>query len=184
MTEKEKMISGKLYLGFDSELVEARLKAKRLYDEFNRTAADDLTKRQALIKKLFGSAGKDCHIEPSFKCDYGFNIHVGTNFYANFDCVFLDVCKISIGNNCLVAPSVHIYTATHPLVKEQRIAMLESGKPVIVGDDCWIGGGAIINPGVTLGDNVVVASGSVVTKSFGDNVLIGGNPAKVIKALR
>jgi len=105
------------------------------------------------------------------------------NFYANFDCVFLDVYEIKIGDNCLVAPGVHIYTATHPLDRKQRIAMLESGKPVAIGNDCWIGDGAIINPGVTLGNNVVIASGSVVTKSFGDNALIGGNPVKVIKKL-
>jgi len=184
MAEKEKMLKGELYLGFDPELVEARLAAKRLYNEFNATAADEVEKRSMLIKKLFGKTGKDFHIEPSFKCDYRFNIHVGNNFYANFDCVFLDVCKINIGDNCLVAPGVHIYTATHPLDRTQRIAMLESGKPVTIGNDCWIGGGAIINPGVKLGNNVVVASGSVVTKSFGDNVLVGGNPAKMIKELK
>ena len=183
MSEKEKMLAGEFYLASDPELVNARLTAKGLYNQFNLTKASELEERKAIIKSLFGRVGKDFHVEPTFKCDYGFNIFVGENFYANFDCIFLDVCKITIGNNCLIAPGVHIYTATHPLDRVQRVAMLESGKPVTIGDDCWIGGGAIINPGVTLGNNVVVASGSVVTKSFGNNVLIGGNPARVIRVL-
>ena len=183
MSEKEKMLAGEFYLASDPELVNARLAAKDLYNQFNLTKASELEERKTIIESLFGRVGKDFHVEPTFKCDYGFNIFVGENFYANFDCVFLDVCKITIGNNCLIAPGVHIYTATHPLDRAQRVAMLESGKPVTIGDDCWIGGGAIINPSVTLGSNVVVASGSVVTKSFGNNVLIGGNPARVIKEL-
>lgn len=137
------------------------------------------------MKELLGSCFDDVYIEPIFNCDYGKNIHVGDHFYANYNCVFLDVCEIRFGNNCLVAPQVGIYTATHPLDPVERCKLgNELGKPVTIGDNCWIGGHATINPGVTLGNNVVVASGAVVTKSFGDNVVIGGNPAKIIKEIK
>lgn len=137
-----------------------------------------------LLKELFGSTGETIYIEPSFRCNYGYNIHVGENFYANFNCVILDVCEISIGDNCFIAPGVHIYTATHPLNAKERISGLEYGKPVTIGNNVWIGGGSIINPGVQVGDNVVIGSGSVVTKDVPDNVVIGGNPARIIKEIK
>ncbi|MBP1970122.1 maltose O-acetyltransferase [Virgibacillus natechei] len=139
------------------------------------------TRRTEIVKELFGTTGESIFIEPNFRCDYGYNIHVGDNFYANFNCVFLDVCEIRIGDNCFIAPGVHIYTATHPLDPYVRKSGIESGKPVIMGDNVWIGGGAIINPGIHVGDNVVIGSGAVVTKNVPDNVVVGGNPAKVIK---
>jgi maltose O-acetyltransferase len=108
---------------------------------------------------------------------------VGDNFYANFDCVILDVAEVRIGKNCMVAPQVGIYTATHPIDPVLRNAGKELGRPIGIGDNCWIGGHAVINPGVTLGNNVVVASGAVVTKSFGDNVVLAGNPARVVKEI-
>jgi len=123
------------------------------------------------------------HVEQDFRCDYGKNIHVGDNFYANFGCVILDVCPVRIGKNCFLAPNVGIYTATHPIRAEERYLGLEYGAPITIGDNCWIGGNSVINPGVTLGNNVVVGSGSVVTKSFGDNVVIAGNPARIIREL-
>jgi maltose O-acetyltransferase len=110
-------------------------------------------------------------------------MQLGENFFANFNCVILDAAKVTIGDNCMIAPQVGLYTATHPLDPVQRATGIEFAKPITIGDNCWIGGMAVINPGVTLGDNVVVASGAVVTKSFGDNVVIGGNPAKVIKEI-
>jgi len=183
MTEKEKMIAGELYDGADAELVALRARARLLFEKYNSTSIAEPELRRELIKQLFSGTGDKYYIEPNFKCDYGFNITVGENFYANFDCVFLDGCKITIGDNCFVAPQVAIYTATHPLDPAVRNTGLEYGKPVTIGNSCWIGGHATINPGVSLGNNVVVASGSVVTKSFGDNVVIGGNPAKIIKAL-
>ncbi|WP_088071078.1 maltose O-acetyltransferase [Gottfriedia luciferensis] len=184
MTEKEKMISGELYLAGDPQLVEDRINARRLTREYNVTIETDSTKRENLLKQLFGSTGNSIYIEPTFRCDYGYNIHVGENFYANFDCVILDVCPVHIGVNCFMAPGVHIYTATHPLDPVERASGAEFGKPVTIGDNVWIGGRAIINPGVKIGNNVVIASGAVVTKDVPDNVVVGGNPAKIIKDIK
>jgi maltose O-acetyltransferase len=180
-SEKEKMLSGELYNPADPILVEERLNARRLTRLFNETLETETNKRTEILKELFGSTGETINIEPSLRCDYGYNIHVGENFFANFECVFLDVCEIRIGDNCMIAPGVHIYTATHPINAHERITFLEYGKPVTIGGNVWIGGKAVINPGVTIGNNVVIASGAVVTKDIPDNVVVGGNPAKVIK---
>lgn len=142
-----------------------------------------MEKRVSIIRQLFGGTGETVLIETGFRCDYGWNIFVGENFFMNFDCVILDVCKVRFGDNCMVGPQVGIYTATHPVNSELRKKMLEFGSPITIGHNCWIGGMACINPGITLGSNVVVAAGAVVTKSFGDNVVIGGNPARVISSL-
>ena len=181
---KEKMLNGERYNAADTELVKDRLNARRLTRLFNQTLETEESKRTELLKELFGSTGKNPYIEPTFRCDYGYNIHVGENFYANFDCVFLDVCEIRIGDNCFIAPGVHIYTATHLLNPNKRILGGGYGKPVNIGDNVWIGGGAIINPGVKIGNNAVIGSGSVVTKDVPDNVVVGGNPAKIIKKVK
>ncbi|MFJ5758689.1 sugar O-acetyltransferase [Neobacillus sp. NPDC093182] len=183
-TKKEKMIAGDLYDPADIELLQGRLNARGLTRLYNQTIETDDEKRTALLKELFGSTGKNIYIEPTIRCDYGYNIHVGENFYANFDCVFLDVCEIRIGDNCFIAPGVHIYTATHPLDPNERISGKEYGKPVTIGHNVWIGGRAVINPGVNIGNNVVIASGAVVTKDVPDNVVAGGNPAKIIKSIQ
>jgi len=183
MSERTKMLAGYLYNPSDDELVQMRLNARLMTEKLNQTSIVDLQVRTKLLKSLFGSTGKNIHIESMFHCDYGANIHVGENFYVNFACVILDVAEVRIGNNCMIAPQVGIYTATHPLDPVERNSGLELAKPITIGDNCWIGGQATINPGVTLGDNVVVASGSVVTKSFGSNIVIAGNPAKVIKEI-
>lgn len=177
------MMNGELYNAADQQLLSERKNARRLTRLFNESLEIDDNKRTELIKELFGSTGENFFIEPTFRCDYGYNIHVGENFYANFDCVFLDVCEIRIGDNCFIAPGVHIYTATHPLNANERISGAEYGVPVYIGDNVWIGGRAIINPGVKIGNNVVIASGAVVTKEVPDNVVVGGNPAKIIKNL-
>lgn len=182
-SEKEKMISGELYQAGDEVLVKERLNARRLTRLYNQTLETEDSKRTELLKELFGSTGRNLYIEPTFRCDYGYNIHVGENFYANFDCVLLDVCEIRIGDNCFIAPGVHIYTATHPLNAQERISGAEFGKSVTIGHNAWIGGRAVINPGVKIGNNVVIASGAVVTKDVPDNVVVGGNPAKVIKQI-
>jgi len=182
-TEKEKMLNGELYHAGDPELMKERLNARRLTRLFNQTLETDDNQKIELLKELFGSTGKNLYVEPTFRCDYGYNIHVGENFYANFECVFLDVCEIRIGDNCFIAPGVHIYTATHPLNADERISGAEYGKPVVIGHNVWIGGRAVINPGVKIGNNVVIASGAIVTKDVPDNVVVGGNPAKVIKQI-
>ncbi|KQO18923.1 maltose acetyltransferase domain-containing protein [Paenibacillus sp. Leaf72] len=180
-TEKEKMLAGELYLASDPQLTKDRENARKLTRLLNQTIETDYGKRVDLLKQLFGSTGEHLYIEPTFRCDYGYNIHVGNHFYVNFDCVILDVCEVRIGENCFIAPGVHIYTATHPLNPFERITGAEFGKPVTIGNNVWIGGRAVINPGVTIGDNVVIASGAVVTKDVPANAVVGGNPAKIIK---
>ncbi|KSX05650.1 maltose acetyltransferase [Enterobacter sp. K66-74] len=180
--EKQKMIAGEHYRPGDETLRADRLRARHLVYRYNHTAPDEKTERQNILAELLAqSAG--AYIEPSFRCDYGYNIYLGKNFYANFDCVMLDVCPVHIGDNCMLAPGVHIYTATHPLDAEERNSGVQFGKPVNISNNVWIGGRAVINPGVTIGDNVVVASGAVVTKDVPANVVVGGNPAKIIKTL-
>lgn len=180
--EKQKMIAGELYRPSDETLRAERLQARHLIHRYNHTAPDAKSERQALLHELLGQS-EGAYIEPTFRCDYGYNIYLGEGFYANFDCVMLDVCPIYIGDNCMLAPGVHIYTATHPLDATERNSGLELGKPVTIGHNVWIGGRAVINPGVTIGDNVVVASGAVVTKDVPANAVVGGNPAKIIKTL-
>jgi maltose O-acetyltransferase len=182
-TEREKMLAGNLYDPADAELRAMRKDARLKFEAFNKTSVTERLERTRLLKALFGSTGKRLYVEPFFACDYGSNIYLGDNFYANFGCVILDACEVRIGKNCMLGPQVGLYTATHPLDPTERSSGKEYGKPVSIGDDCWIGGRAVINPGVALGNNVVVASGAVVTKSFGGNVVLAGNPAKVIKRL-
>lgn len=180
-TEREKMLAGDLYYPSDKQLVSMRLEARDKLSLLNAVAQSEVKKRARILKDLFAKTGKRLYVESTFKCDYGRNIDVGENFYANFGCVILDAAQVTFGNDCMLGPMVGIYTATHPLDPIQRKTGIEYAKPIIFGDNCWVGGSAVINPGVTLGNNVVVASGAVVTKSFGDNVVIGGNPASIIK---
>ncbi|WP_168119865.1 maltose acetyltransferase domain-containing protein [Paenibacillus sp. HB172176] len=182
-TEKEKMLAGELYAAGDPQLIKDRENARRLTRLLNQTIETEYETRVELLKELFGTTGNHVYVEPTFRCDYGYNIHVGNHFFANFDCVILDVCEVRIGENCLLAPGVHIYTATHPLDPIERSSGAEFGKPVKIGNNVWIGGQAVINPGVTIGDNAVIASGAVVTKDVPDNVVVGGNPARVIKTI-
>lgn len=180
--EKRKMIAGELYRPADEQLHSCRVKARHLVHRYNHTAPDEKAVRAELLAELLGQEDS-AYIEPPFHCDYGFNIFVGKNFYANFDCVILDVCPVHIGDNCMLAPGVHIYTATHPLDAPTRNSGVEYGKPVTIGHNVWIGGRAVINPGVTIGDNVVVGSGSVVTKDIPANSVVAGNPARIIKTV-
>jgi maltose O-acetyltransferase len=182
-SEREKMLAGELYDASDPQLTSDRQNAQALTSWYNDTPPEATDRRQQLLGDLFGGLGEDPTVEPPFRCDYGYNIHVGDDFYANVGCVFLDVCRIDVGRNCLVGPGVHIYTATHPLDAETRTAGPEYGKPVSVGDDVWLGGRAVVNPGVSVGDRAVVASGAVVTEDVPDDVVVQGNPARVVKQL-
>ncbi len=175
------MLSGDLYDASDPTLVREREAARELTRRLNRTTETEHEARRSLVSELFGSAGEDAYVDPPFRCDYGYNVHVGDGFYANFDCVILDVRRVEIGDNCLLGPGVHIYAATHPVDAARRIEGPEYGEPVTVGDDVWLGGRAVINPGVSIGDGSVVASGAVVTRDVPDGVVVGGNPARVIR---
>ena len=182
-TEKEKMLAREMYNPADAQLVKDREYARRQVRIYNETSETEGEKRTQLLRELFGSTGENVYIEPNIKVDYGYNIFVGENFSANFDCVILDVCEVRFGDNCMLAPGVHVYTATHPLDPTERNSGKEYAKPIIFGDNVWIGGSAVINPGVSIGDNVVIASGSVVTKDVPNNIVVGGNPAKIIKKI-
>lgn len=181
LTEKQKMIQGLEYFASDKTLVHERFAARKQLDMLNAIPQDKVKQRAVLLQQLFGSTGKRLYVESTFKCDYGYNIHVGENFYANFGCVILDCAPVTIGDDCMLGPNVQIYTAAHPLDPIARKKGIEFAKSISIGNNCWIGGNAVINPGVKLGHNVVVGAGSVVTKSFEDNVVIAGNPAKVIQ---
>lgn len=182
-TQKEKMLAGKLYIANDEELRRMSNKSRDLLDQFNNTKFADFDSRREIIHKLFGKVGKNANMNKPFYCDYGVNIEVGDNFYVNFDCIILDVNKVTIGNNVMFAPRVSIYTAGHPIDKDVRNESLEFGTEVKIGNDVWIGGNVVINPGVTIGDNVVIGSGAVVTKDIPSNVIAVGNPAKVLREI-
>jgi maltose O-acetyltransferase len=182
-TEKEKMLDGEMYNPADAQLRKDREHARRQARIYNETLESEDNKRIKLLKGLFGSTGENVYVEPNIRVDYGYNIFVGENFFANFDCVILDICEVRFGDNCLLGPGVHIYTATHPIDPDERNSGKEYAKPIIVGDNVWIGGSSVTNPGVSIGDNVVIASGSVVTKDVPNNVVVGGNPAKIIKKI-
>lgn len=182
-TEKEKMIAGEMYNPADPVLVNERMEARRLVRLYNETMETDGEKRVELLKTLLGSTGEHVFMEPTIRFDYGYNTYVGENFYANFNCTILDVSEVRFGDNCMLAPNVQIYTATHPIDPIERNSGIEYAKSISIGNNVWIGGGAIINPGVTIGDNVVIASGAVVTKDIPDNVVAGGNPARILKQI-
>lgn len=181
MTEKDKMLAGELYNSGDAELVALRNAARIKRQAVNQEM--DGAKRSQLMKDWLGTTGQRIYVETPVTLDYGCNVHVGEDFYANFNWTVLDTCPVTIGKNAMLGPNVQFYTALHPLDAEERIGGPEYGAPITIGNRVWIGGGAIILAGVTLGDNVVVGAGSVVTKSFGDNVVIAGNPARVIRQL-
>lgn len=182
-TEKEKMIAGEIYDPADPILLKDREEARRKVRIYNQSLESEEEKRTELLKELLGSTGESLYMEPNIRFDYGYNTYVGENFYANFDCTILDVSEVRIGDNCMLGPSVQIYTATHPLHPTERNSGIEYAKPITIGNNVWIGGSAVICPGVTIGNNVVVAAGAVVTKNVPDSVVVGGNPAKVIKKI-
>ena len=184
MTEYEKMISGELYFAGDPELTEMRKSARSLLDQINESVSDIREgERLTLCKKLFGALGAHLWLQPPFYCDYGKNICLGDSVYFNFNCILLDVAPVSIGSFTLLGPNVQIYTAGHPLEWQPRKDGLEFGKAVTIGEHVWIGGSAVICPGVTIGDRSVIAAGAVVTTDVPSDVLVGGVPAKILKKL-
>jgi maltose O-acetyltransferase len=184
LTEKEKMLSGFLYDPTDSELSAERREARNLCKRLNDSQDDEQDLREKIIHKLFGKAGESIWIEPPFFCDYGKNITLGSRVFFNFNCVILDPALVIIGDNVLFGPAVQIYTATHPMGATQRRTWLECAKPIEIGSDVWVGGGAIICPGVHLGSQSVIGAGSVVTHDIPDSVFAAGNPCRVIKRLK
>ncbi len=181
-TEKEKMLAGEYYLANDETLVTERANCKKLLHKLNVTEYLMNDNAKAILARLIPNAPKSLYIEPPFHCDYGYNISCGENVYFNVNCVVLDVMQVTLGNNVFCAPAVQIYTATHPLDAVLRRSK-ENAKPVTIGDDCWIGGGAIICPGVAIGNRCVIGAGAVVTKDIPDDSLAVGNPAKVIRTI-
>ena len=183
MIEKEKMLSGKLYDSADNELVRERMRAKDLCFSFNHTLPSDAAEQEKIIRLLFGKAGKNFCICAPLWCDYGYNIEIGDNFFANHNTVILDPAKVVFGHNVFIAPNCGFYTAGHPIDAERRNAGLEYAHPIIVGDNVWFGGGGHVLPGVTIGSNVVIGAGSIVTRDIPDNSVAVGNPCKVIRGI-
>ena len=182
-SEKEKMLSGELYQAWDLELTEERKRTRKLLHQLNASSPDDEALRHEILQKLIGNQGKDFYIQPPFYCDYGSDITVGDGVFFNFNCTVLDIMPISIGSYTLIGPNVQIYGATHPMEWETRSSGLEYGKPINIGEHVWIGGGAIICPGVTIGEKAVIGAGSVVTRDVPANVFAAGNPCRVIRPL-
>ena len=176
------MLAGEMYDPLDRELVAARARARDLCQDLNATRESDETERRRILRELFGKGGDTVWMQPPFFCDYGANIELGERVFFNFNCIVLDVCRVRIGDFTLFGPAVQIYTPLHPFDAAQRRSA-EYGKPIDIGSDVWVGGGAIILPGVTIGDRAVIGAGSVVTKDIPAGVLAVGNPCRVVKAL-
>lgn len=181
-TEREKMLSGELYDPLDPELVEARSRSARLCQALNATLGEQEPEGRRLLAELFGRGGGSVRMQPLFYCDYGSNIELGESVFFNYNCVILDVAPVRIGDYTLLGPGVHIYTATHPFEAKLR-RQQEFARPVEIGSDVWIGGGAIICPGVKIGFESVIGAGSVVTRDVPPGVLAAGNPCRVIRPI-
>ena len=182
-TEREKMLAGELYDPFDPELVAARVRARDLCQDLNATRESDETGRRRILRELFGKGGDTAWMQPPFYCDYGTNIELGERVFFNFDCVVLDVCRVTIGDYTLFGPAVQILTPLHPFDAELR-RREEYGRPIEIGSDVWVGGGALILPGVRIGSRSVIGAGSVVTRDVPDGVFAAGNPCRVIREIR
>jgi maltose O-acetyltransferase len=181
-TERQKMLAGELYEPNDPELVRMRESARDLCWALNATKESEAARHRSLLEQLLGSGGDSAAIQPPFFCDYGSNIHLGQRVFFNFNCVVLDVCEVRIGEFTMFGPSVQLYTAMHPLNAAQRRGR-EFGKPIEIGRDCWIGGGAIVLPGVKIGDQTVIGAGSVVTRDVPSGVVAAGNPCRVLREI-
>jgi maltose O-acetyltransferase len=181
-SEREKMLAGELYNALDPELVTARNRARDLCQALNRSREEDVEERRRILQDLFGGGGDTVWMQPPFYCDYGTNIELGERVFFNFNCVVLDVCTVRIGSFTLFGPAVQIYTPLHPLDAELR-RREEYGKPIEIGADVWVGGGAIILPGVRIGARAVIGAGSVVTRDVPEATFAAGNPCRVIRSI-
>ena len=181
-TQRERMLAGELYDPHDAELVAARARARDLCWELNATLESQSADRRRILTQLLGTGGDMAWMQPPFYCDYGANIHLGTRVYFNFNCVVLDVCEVRIGDYTLFGPAVQILTPMHPLDAQLRRTQ-EYGKPVSIGSDVWVGGGALILPGVSIGSRAVIGAGSVVTRDIPEGVFAAGNPCRVVRQL-
>lgn len=184
MSEKEKMLAGELYdANYNEDLIKERYITMDKCYEYNKLKPSNVVEKTNAIKNLFGKTGNTFTIEQPFMCDYGYNIEIGENFYANHNLIILDENKVEFGDNVFIAPNCAFYTAGHPLDAERRNKGLEYAKPIKVGNNVWIGGNVVVLPGVTIGDNAVIGAGSIVNKDIPSNVVAVGNPCRVIKQI-
>ncbi|MGV3558930.1 sugar O-acetyltransferase [Larkinella arboricola] len=182
-TEKEKMLAGDLYDPLDPQLSEERVQARLLIQELNASREDQPDERTRILRALIPRAGDGLWLQPPFYCDYGSNIITGEKVFFNFNCIVLDVTTVHIGSRTLFGPNVQIYTATHPTDWQVRASAVEYAKPIVIGEDVWVGGSAVICPGVTIGDRTIIGAGSVVTRDIPPDVFAAGNPCRVIRQL-
>ena len=183
MNQKERMLANLPYKAWLDGLCEERLENKKRIYRFNHMPPEEWDRQDELLKQILGRTGRFAHVEPPFHCDYGYNIEVGENFFANYNLTVLDVARVHIGANAQIAPNVSIYTAGHPIHPDSRNSGYEYGIDVTIGDNVWLGGNACVMPGVTIGNNVVIGAGSVVTKDIPDNVIAVGNPCRVVREI-
>jgi maltose O-acetyltransferase len=177
------MLAGELYIADDPQLAAESLRSRTLTRRFNDSDPGDPQARRAVLRELLGALGEGTEIRPPLRCDYGYQTHVGARTFINFGVVLLDVATITIGDDVQVGPNVQLLTATHPVEPEPRRAKFEAARPIVVGDNVWLGGGVIVCPGVTIGENTVVGAGAVVIRDLPPNVVAAGNPARVIRQL-
>ena len=182
-TQRERMLAGDPYIADDPELAADSLRARRLLDQFNRSAADAEEERRRILEQLLGALGPGTEIRPPLYCDYGYSIRIGARTFANFGLVALDVAPIVIGDDVQIGPNVQLLTPTHPVEAEARRAKWEAAQPIVIGSNVWLGGGVIVLAGVTIGENTVVGAGAVVTRDLPSNVVALGVPARVTKSL-
>ncbi len=183
MTEWERMQRGEVYNDFDKELFDRRVEAKKLFRAYNRTEDDEIERRNQILEQLLGKVGKNVWIEPDFRCEFGKNVIIEDNVYINFGCVILDCAEVTIGENTLLGPNVGLYPVNHSLDPEERKNGGCYGKPIHIGKNVWLGGDVKVLAGVTIGDNTIIGTGSIVTKDIPDNVIAVGNPCKVLRSI-
>ena len=183
MTEWEKLQNGQIYNDFDNDLFQRRIAAKKLFRKYNKTEDEEVELRNQIMNDLFKHVGKDVRIEPDFRCEFGKNITIEDNVYINFGCVILDCAEVTIGANTLLGPNIGLYPVNHAIDAEERIHGGCIGKPIHIGKNVWFGGDVKVLAGVTIGDNTIIGTGSIVTKDIPSNVIAVGNPCKVIREI-